>query len=156
MSTKAVLFLGAPCGEEDERLVWGPSCLKTSTQDGSDQQQSNQQRSNSFSDLISLYTWFSSPLGWSLGILLVVGFFPLENGILFSCSDPSVISCFKCEVNNECMNNLRSHYELMCIVHTSIRHTLFSLYSTRLLNIQTKIRKEIVLIAGSIKSVVKE
>lgn len=25
MSTKAVLFLGAPLGEEDERLVWGPS-----------------------------------------------------------------------------------------------------------------------------------
>lgn len=23
MSTKAVLFLGAPLGEEDERLVWG-------------------------------------------------------------------------------------------------------------------------------------
>jgi len=54
MSTKAVLFLGAPWGGEDERLVWGPSCLNTSTQDGSGQQQTNKQISHSFSDLISL------------------------------------------------------------------------------------------------------
>lgn len=113
MSTKAVLFLGAPWGEDDERLVWGPSCLNTSTQDGSNQQQSNQQRSNSFLDLISPYTWFSSPLGWSLGILLVVGFFPREKGILFWFF--TVKYCFKCEVNKEWMNN--------CIVHASIRHT---------------------------------
>lgn len=123
MSTKAVLFFGAPWGEDDERLVWGPSCLNTTTQDGSDQQQPNQQRSNSFFRSYLIVYLVLQAFGVKFGDFTCGGLLSSGKGhLILLFLSFTVKSCFKCEVNKEWMNN--------CKVHTSIRqtHTLAELH----------------------------